>query len=220
MTTMQSIFRSWQLSAELHSFNAPALIRDFKAFEEEAGWRLPQEWRDFYAFSNGARLFSDNLIFGALSGGWRALIDGSERCRQSGWPVPAALWIAGGNGEGDPFGLWRPGLTEETAPVVQMGQIFEPGCLAVAGRSLRVFLLIRTVYFLIAHAEEIDPAPALDALGVAAALRSSARRDAPWDAIARWADPAWQDGQDDPYARRLTAKGVSRFLARPLQRPD
>ena len=210
MTTMEAIFRSWELSAELHNFNAAALIKDFKAFEEEVGWQLPQEWRALYAFSNGARLFYDNLNFGPLSGGWRALIESSQSLRESGWPVPAALWVAGDNGAGDPFGLWHSGLTEKTAPVVEIGQIFEPGCMAVAGRSLRVFLLARTANFLLSRTDEIDTEPALDALGVPAELRSGGMA---WDAIARWADPAWKDGQDNPYAECLTVKGVNRFLA-------
>jgi SMI1/KNR4 family protein SUKH-1 len=207
MTTMEAIFRSWQLSAELHSFEPAALTKDFKAFEEEAGWRLPQEWRALYAFSNGADLFFGNLRYRPLAGDEGTLIDSSESFRQSGWPVPAALWIAGTNGEGDPFGLWHPGLTEETAPVVELGQLFEPGCMAVAGRTLRLFLLIRTANFLLSRADEFDTQPALDVLGVPAALRDRARRDVTWDGVARWADPTWRDGQDNPYGECLTARG-------------
>jgi cell wall assembly regulator SMI1 len=66
MTTVDRLIRAWEASDELHSFRAGATGRDIQEFEREAGWTLPTEWRAFYMYANGARLFQDNLAVAPL----------------------------------------------------------------------------------------------------------------------------------------------------------
>jgi hypothetical protein len=114
------------------------------------------------------------------------------------WPVPEELLIFGGNGQGEPFGLWLP----ETAgpaydhPVIQIGQIFEPACMAVYGTSLVPFLTAWSAYYLL---PDEAPAKALRALKVPARLCSEAYAE-DYAALAAWADPGLPDPEPDPYS--------------------
>ena len=100
MTTLERLIASWQASSKLHSFRRGATAFEIKFFETSAGWKLPTEWREFYAFANGADLFDGEV----LGGGWvqirpllgvASLLDGPQYWRDRyHWPVPDELWIA------------------------------------------------------------------------------------------------------------------------------
>lgn len=173
MTTLERLIASWQASSKLHSFRRGATAFEIKFFETSAGWKLPTEWREFYAFANGADLFDGEV----LGGGWvqirpllgvASLLDGSQYWRDRyHWPVPDELWIAG-ESEGEAawkFGLWLPSVSREADPVVEMRRDFG---MTVGGSSLSAFLLARTTYGLITFNA---PDAAFDALGVPPELR-------------------------------------------------
>jgi hypothetical protein len=53
MASLEHLIRSWRASASLHSLRQCASVEEIEAFEEEAGWRFPTEWRELYAYTNG-----------------------------------------------------------------------------------------------------------------------------------------------------------------------
>lgn len=188
MATLQDLSRSWQLTCELHTLHQGVALEEIEAFEEEAGWRLPSEWRAFYTYTNGAIFFKGELMIDPLLGVDGSLIGGSDRLRGYNWSIPDALWIAGRDGEGYPFGLWQPAANSQTCPLVEV----EVGTyeLSVVASSLNALLLFRTVCDLMHYSEGEPLLASLDILGVPPELRPRE----PYDkgdrfAIESWADP-------------------------------
>ena len=212
MAILDRLMSSWRASADLHRFRAGVTEADIREFESRAGWKLPTDWRQFYLFSNGADLFKECLRIYPLLGGERSLLGAAARLRGSNWRVPEELWIAGDDGSEDHFGLWLPCATEETAPVVQMGEIFEDDNLALAGSSLQPFLAANSAYLLLSS--EATPPLALDALEVPSELRFTFSGEESWHATAifRWADPAGPGNFACPYVARLDPREVTEEL--------
>lgn len=193
MATIAQIFESWRATAELHSLGPGTGTEEIEVFEETAGWKLPAEWRELYALVNGARLFRDNLYVHPLLGDDNSLLESSEAYRHEDWQVPQQLWIAGGDGEGNPFGLWLPLATPSTALVVELWYGISPDKhLTIVGSSLSAFLLERTLYHLLCHFEgDTPPLVAFNTLGAPLELQSLEPTFDPnaMQAIERWADP-------------------------------
>jgi hypothetical protein len=209
MSDLQNVFASWQRSAALHELRTGASEAEIQEFERAVGWELPAEWRRLYSFTNGASLLEGNLACYPLMGADISLEKASASHRAAEWPVPDELWIAGDNGQGEPFGLWLPAATREAAPIVAVGQTFKPECLAVVGSSLEAFLLSRTAYYLLLYGA---PPEALDAIGLPEELRAEDPDEETWIAIGRWADPARPGTSDDPYEAELDAPAVRALL--------
>ena len=207
--TLQRLITSWRLSASLHQLCSGATEAEIHEFERAAGWTLPAEWHALYSFSNGGALLEGNLGLYPLAGADLSLSRASSAHRSWKWPVPEELWLAGDNGQGEPFGLWLPAATPHSAPVVTIGEIFEPKCLAVAGSSLAAFLLSRTAYYLLACGA---PSDALDTLGLPKPLRTESPDDDTWLAIGQWADPGRPGPSDSPYAAALDASAANALL--------
>ena len=119
------------------------------------------------------------------------LVGMSDRLRGWDWPIPDELLVFGTDGGGDPFGLWYPPAAEsdDPAPVVRVGAIFEPICMALAGTELTRFLLGLTAYYLTL---EDAPSEALDALALPEPLRVI-DEDGDLAPYVRWADPELED---------------------------
>jgi len=198
MTSLERLVASWRASADLHEFRQGATESEIEDFEILAGWKLPAEWRELYVFSDGIYLFKQSLNLYPL----RQVLDESDACRDSDWPVPEELWLAGGNGEGDRFGLWLPAATADTSPVVRIGPNFiDYGIrgLIIVGSSLSAFLLGKTAFNLLCEAD--TPAAALAALDIPPEVRSKFPDDLgswaywwdadgqAWDVVSEWADP-------------------------------
>jgi hypothetical protein len=212
MTTLERLIASWRASPDGRHFREGATASELEAFEARSEWKLPAEWRELYAFTNGVVLshwMELYPLFGAPS-----LLDGHKYWPQRwNWPViPEDLWIAGwSGGEGEwatQFGLWLPSATEQVGPVVEMDA---KGGLTVAGSSLIAFLVARTTRDLIGDYDLINaPDTAFDALGVPHELR---RSDGPegWVAIGRWADPGLPGG-DYISEKALDAQAIMELL--------
>jgi hypothetical protein len=216
MSSLERLFASWRASAELHEFRAGATEEEIDDFEILADWKLPAEWRELYLFSDGVRLFKQSVNFYPL----RRLLDESESCRDSDWPVPEELGLAGDNGEGDKFGLWLPAATADTGPVIRIGPNFvDYGLdgLMIEGSSLSAFLLGQTAFKLLGHAD--TPKPALAALDIPSNVRSKFPDDLgawarwwdadgqAWDAVSAWADPKCPSA-DEPYDARAVNEAL------------
>jgi hypothetical protein len=189
MATLSDIARVWRLTRGLHTLEAGVVPHEIEAFEEQAGWRLPSEWREFYEYTSSADLLKGNLRIYPLLGQDNSLIGQSEGLRSFDWRIPDGLWIAGADGEGYPFGLWQPAANEQTCPLVEV----EVGTneLSVVATSLNAYLLFRTAYHLMSQCEGELLHTVLDMLAVPPKLRpqETSWPEADYSAIQSWADP-------------------------------
>jgi SMI1/KNR4 family protein SUKH-1 len=216
MSSLERLIASWRASADLHEFRQGATESEIEDFEILAGWKLPSEWRELYLFADGVSLFQQSVNFYPL----RRLLDESESLRDSDWPVPEELCVAGGNGEGDKFGLWLPAATADTGPVVCIGPNFvDYGLdgLTIEGSSLSAFLLGKTAFNLLGDAD--TPRAALAALDIPPQVRSKFPDDLgswanwwdvdgqAWRAVSEWADPKCPCA-DEPHDARAVNEAL------------
>jgi hypothetical protein len=144
MTTLEQLIASWRASSMLHTFREGASASEIERFEASAGWKLPTEWRELYAFANGTDLFGPMQIFplfGAPSpfDGFPNI--GRVRRFQTSCGLPPEVRASGLGSSG----LWLPCATEQVGPVAELRQDFG---MTIAGSSLSKLLLARTHLFL------------------------------------------------------------------------
>ena len=192
-----------------HALERGATDDDFANLEEHLGWSLPDDWRYLYRVANGASLLDGNVRFYPLQGAELSLANASAAHRGWNWPIPEQLCLAGDNGAGGVFGLWRPSRSATSCAVVQTGEVFESDCLALAATSLEAFLLARTAYYLLLLEADAD---ALDVLALPEPIRASDPDGETWQAVLAWADPARPNSPDDPFNARLRAADVDALL--------
>lgn len=97
----------------------------------------------------------------------------------------------------------------EDAPVVAIGEVFEPRCMAVVGTRLTRFLRGWTGYYLMLL--DSDPR-ALDVLEVPSSLRSQEPDDELMGRLLSWADPDLPYEDPDPYEKGLSADDLRRVF--------
>jgi hypothetical protein len=206
---IQKLIEVWSLSSDIHSFHSPAIESDLKSLEKKIGHRLPSSFREFYLFSNGANLLSDNLRVYPLEGTDESLglSNASAQLRAGNYPIPDEILVFGSNGSDDLFGIWLPETKNEffRCPVLQIGEIFEPKCMAIAGTDFVPFLYSWTAYYLMLY--ETNNA-AIDALGIPYSLRHKADEmdDDIFAQLCRWADPRLRDSNPNPYEHGYDAE--------------
>ena len=198
------MIEAWQASAALHEFRAPIRDDELQAAEAELGRPIPAELRALYAFSDGLTGFHGNLQIESA----RAAVDLGAEMNTNGWNLPAELFVFGGNGSDEHYALWYPpdASSEAPTPVVEIGEIFEPGCLALTGSSFAQFLRTMTGFHL---ALAGAPVAAMDALAMPARLRMASESLEPW---VRWSDPSLPFLNPDPYLQRLTPSQIRGYL--------
>jgi hypothetical protein len=208
---LDRVLAAWRLSPASHQFEEPADEPTIAAAERALGRLLPDGLRALYQFSDGMAALGGNLTVEPLTGSEDAgLVGLSDRLREWGWPIPDEVLVFGGNGGSDQFGAWYPvdASSGGPTPVVMIGSVFEPACLALAGTDLPRFLLAWSAYYLIV---DDAPAEALDALGLPASLRAI-DEEAGLAPYFKWADPGQIDHEPDPYERGLDAAGFAELI--------
>lgn len=210
-TTLADVIRSWQLSAELHVLQPGATERDLSTTEMAIGTRIPQPLRALYEFSNGLDLLDGNLDILPLAteDDRLCVADASKRYREWGFMVPTDVVVFGGDGSDGTYGIWIPNPPRPGSPnpVIEIGNTFEPRCMAAHGTSLIPFLASRTAYYLMLCGSDTS---ALDALGVPTSLRREPHEldDEAFARLRSWADPGLSDPYPDPYARGFDEQGI------------
>jgi hypothetical protein len=141
MATLERLIASWYASADLHSFEGATAL-EIGCFEASAGWRLPTEWRQLYAFANGADLsrVASTLSLGPAKAPNTTVLSNGRLWTNSGL---RGAWESG------KFGRWLPAASQETGAVVEM--LWPNFGLVIGGSPLRAYLLARTVYDLICY---------------------------------------------------------------------
>lgn len=147
--TLQTLIDSWVTSDPSRTWKPPATEAEIRAAEEKLGYALPSSLRDLYRFSNG----DDNVdkvpsvdFFTLL---W--LTEANENFIEWGWHIPQEVRLFAGMGGEEHFGIWLPETESKifNHPIIEVGELFEPGCMGVVGTNLTSFLLGKTVWSLL-----------------------------------------------------------------------
>jgi hypothetical protein len=212
---MESIIRAWETS-EGNTFNPPADEEALTALEQQLHLRLPPDFRRLYQFSDGADLLGGNFKYWPLRGKDFSLWESPDFLRACHHVIPDEVLVFADNGSESLFGVWlQPtGSRIFQSPMVEVGEIYEPGCMAVAGTSLVPFLRGWTAYYLLS---EDDPSTqSLDALGLPEELRFAAEdmKDEHFAQLRRWADPELPDPYVDAYRSRFDMDALKSLFSK------
>ena len=164
-----------------------------------------------YLHCNGASILGGNLQLYPLSKGELSLISASDFHRSCGWPIPPEVIVFGDDGQGDLFGVWldREGIGRPL--IVEIGEIFEEGCMAVTGTSLRGFLWGLSAFHALSFG---GPDEALRSLGIPKGFMGKfggSLDDRDYEELMRWSNPDLPNLPLSPYKARLTAEDVRRL---------
>lgn len=200
---LDTVLDAWRLSYALHTMGDPLDEDGLLAAEARLGRDLPTDLRRVYEFSDGFDGFDGNINIE------RALVaaDFAEDLRDSGWDIAPELLVFGGDGSDEHWALWYPdgASPDDPTPVIEIGEIFDGGGLALLGSSLPRFLRMISGF----HLAGRDNPAASDAIGLPQALRRDQDRLAP---LVAWADPALPFPEPDPYVQRLTRADIARLV--------
>jgi len=180
----------------------PATRQQLADVENRIGRPLPTSLRRIYDVSDGVSPLDGNLMFEPTGVPNRAgLAEFSDRLREGNWPIPDELLMFASDGSDSNFGLWCPkGETmPDDPPVVEVGEVFEPACLALVGTRFSMFLKSRSGYYLVMDA----PDEVLDVIEVPEVLRE--KEPNALSPFFAWADPDLPDYDPDPYRKGLAA---------------
>jgi hypothetical protein len=213
---IERVLAAWRLSAARGELGEAASEGTIAEAERALGRPVPYDLKVLYRFSNGMGPLGGNLAVVPLhdtehaDGEEIGLVNLGDRLRSWDWPIPDEVLVFGGNGGDDQFGIWYPSgaPADGPTPVVMIGSIFEPGCLALAGTDLPKFLLAWSGYYL---ALLDAPTEALDALGLPDSLRRI-DKDGSFAPYFRWADPSLPDPVPDPYSQRMDAEEIAAVI--------
>jgi hypothetical protein len=207
---IDSVLKAWEVSDNTF-LNPGATNGAIAVLEKTLSGSLPADMRTCYLRTDGADVLGGNIALYPIQGAKFSVCELSQFYRDSKWPVPEDLVIFGGDGCGDPFGIWAPSHGRSKPLIVQVGGIFEPGCMAVVGTSFSRFLLGRSVFYLLSDGA---PDSVLDLLGVLESMRMPDLDKLIYDEVVRWADPELPALPIDPYTARLTKDDVRQVAAR------
>jgi hypothetical protein len=210
---LDRVLHAWTLASAFDHADPPAREADIAEAEERLGRELPEQLRRLYRAVGGGELAAaQTFLYPVVPGDGPDAISvatGGDLMRSWDWPIPEELVVFANNGTGDQFGVWLPAGESGARPViVEVGEIFEEGCMAVVGDDLATFLAGRTAVYVRDVAEGPAREAAFDALGVPAALRAEEWEDADFYARLRWASPRLPHPEPDAYERLLTPAQV------------
>ena len=142
--TIQMLFDAWKGSGAFASIEAPASEAEIQAAEEKIGATLPNLLREVYLLFNGG--WAWDLDFYPLNfppeNSSFALANANEKHNEYGWYIPKEIRLFAGDGGGGTFGIWLPEIGNPifSHPIIEVGELFEEGCMGVAGTHLLSFL--------------------------------------------------------------------------------
>ena len=230
--TIETLFDAWQASGAFASIEANATEAEIQTAEQKIGATLPRPLREIYSLFNGRWVWE--LDFYPLNfppeHSSVALANANEKLNEYGWYIPEEIRLFAGDGGGGTFGIWlsETGHPIFSHPIIEVGELFEEGCMGIAGTNLLSFLHGWSAYRLmleesnelrIVELGEDKDAPnrlqriqtALDMLQVPQSLRGDNFDDeiAPFR---KWADPQLPDPYGDSYSQGYTISDLKRIF--------
>ena len=117
---IDSILKVWEVSD--NTFLNPGATDDAIAIlEKTLRGSLPADMRTCYLGSDGADVLGGTIALYPIQGGKFSVCELSQFYRDSKWPVPEDLVIFGGDGCGDPFGIWAPSHRGSKPLIIKVG---------------------------------------------------------------------------------------------------
>jgi hypothetical protein len=209
---INALIDSWKLTSDLNVFNPAASDEEIEEAERLLGIELPVSLKTIFGFSNGFELLEGNLqVVPLKSDDGFHLAAFTPQLREWGTPVPQQVLAFGDNGSDSTFGVWLPDNSMSSSPVIEIGAIHTPNCMAIAGTSLFHFLLGWTAYYFMLL--EVD-SKALDIIQLPEELRFDAQEleEEHFAAIRKWADPQLPNFTPDPYVQKYDASDIKNIL--------
>ena len=230
--TIQTLFDAWKASDAFAVIEAPATEAEIQAAEEKIGAQLPRPLREIYSLFNGR--WAWELDFYPLNfppeHSSVALANANEKLNEYGWYIPKEIRLFAGDGGGGTFGIWLPetGNPIFSHPIIEVGELFEEGCMGLAGTNLLSFLRGWSAYHLMLKESdeswrvelgEDKDAPnrlkriqtALDMIPVPQSLRGE-NFDDDLPPFRQWADPQLPDPSGTSYSQRYTITDLKKLL--------
>jgi|GEM_PF-3553557 len=209
-----ALYTSWEVTSPYNVINPGASQEEIEETEEALKHKLPQSFRTLYGLTNGLSILESNLNIVPLnSDEWFSLVNYTKQLREWEKPIPQEVLAFADNGSDGTFGIWLDENEFSDSPVISVGAIYEPGCMAIAGTSLFNFMLGWSAYYFLLL--EVDT-KALDIIQLPKKLRFKAHEleDEQFAEIRKWADPRLPDFDPDPYKLRYTVSQVREILQR------
>ena len=151
--TIQTLFDAWKASGVNTSIEAPATEVEIQAAEEKIGAQLPTSLREVYQLFNGDWLWDLDFYQLEINEHGFGLVNANEKYIEWGWTIPQEIRLFAAMGGSDVFGIWLPETDNPifSHPIIEVGTIFEEGCMGVAGTNLVSFLRGWSAYHLMEH---------------------------------------------------------------------
>ena len=239
--TLQTLIDSWVTSDPSRTWKPPATESEIRAAEEQIGYPLPSSLRELYRFSNGDEIVRGFVFLFSITPNppddYIGLTEVNEKFNEWGWHIPQEVRLFAGNGGDDHFGIWLPETSSEifNHPIIEVGEISEPGCMGVVGTNLTSFLLGRMVWSLLFDIDDLEDSKepnardrlmqvhtALDMLKVPQRFRCvDPLRDDPerqFLQIIKWADPLLPDSllaSYGSYEQKYTVTDLKKLFGEP-----
>lgn len=160
--TLQTLVESWKTSGAYNSVEDPATEADIKKVEATIGAQLPTSLREVYQLFDGGWMWDLDFYQLDLNEHGFGLVNANEKYIEWGWHIPKEIRLFARMGGSSVFGIWLPETDNPiyNHPIIEVGTIFEGGCMGVAGTNLISFLRGWSAYHLMEH--EIDALNAVE----------------------------------------------------------
>ena len=161
--TIQTLIDCWVTSDPSETFNPPATEQEIQDAEEKIGATFPPPLRELYRFTNGNWIFDLDFYQLDLNEHGFGLVNANEKYIEWRWTIPQEIRLFAHNGASNAYGIYLPACGNRifNHPIIEVGTIFEDGCMGVAGTNLISFLRGWSAYHLMEH--EIDALNAVEA---------------------------------------------------------
>ncbi len=226
--TIQTLIDCWVTSYPSETFSPPATEQEIQDAEEKIGATFPPPLRELYRFTNGNWIFDLDFYQLDLNEHGFGLVNANEKYIEWKWHIPQEIRLFAAMGGSEVFGIWLPrcGNSIYNHPIIEVGTIFEEGCMGVAGTNLISFLRGWSAYHLMEQeidargafedGESTDAAmkqihTALNMLKVPQSLRGE-HYNHEIEPFRKWADPQLPDPDGDSYSQRYTITDLKRLF--------
>ncbi len=228
--TIQTLLDAWKASGVHTSIEAPATEAEIQAAENKIGATLPNLLREVYPLFNGGWAWELDFLPLEPTPKSYGLTRGNEQFIEYGWDIPKEIRLFALEGGSDLFGIWlaEAGNPIYNHPIIEVGMIFEAGCMGLAGTNLISFLRGWAAFHLVyderdklwaVELGEDKDAPnrlkriqtALDMLQVPQSLKGE-NFDDEMPPFKKWADPQLPDPYGTSYSQRYTIGDLKKLF--------